>query len=262
MPKCRLRPFERRIGIASLFRAFHKTVHAPPHSRHRSPRGACATTSSERAARRATPRSGRSSRPTPTATASSASSRACAVPMALPCSIWPKPSACALWAGAARSCCSKACSRRVTWSCARASTCGTRCTATRRSTCWQLTRRTLPHRVFLKMNSGMNRLGFTPERLSRRLDPPERAAAGRRDFADDPLQRRRRAARDRSPDAAFEQASARPARRPLAGQQRGHPAPCRTKRGRRLGSAGHRVVWQRARLPGARCRALAICSPP
>jgi alanine racemase len=31
-----------------------------------------------------------------------------------------------------------------------------------RSTCWRRTRRTQPHRVFLKMNSGMNRLGFRP----------------------------------------------------------------------------------------------------
>ena len=36
-----------------------------------------------------------------------------------------------------------------------------------------------PHRVFLKMNSGMNRLGFTPARLPRGLDAAERLAAGR-----------------------------------------------------------------------------------
>ena len=54
----------------------------------------------------------------------------------------------------------------------------------------------VPHRVFLKMNSGMNRLGFAPAALPRGLDAAERAAAGRRDLADDALQRcrRRRAA--------------------------------------------------------------------
>jgi alanine racemase len=48
-----------------------------------------------------------------------------------------------------------------------------------------------PQRVFLKMNSGMNRLGFAPE--------PQRAAAGGRDFADDAFQRRRRPARHCAP---------------------------------------------------------------
>jgi alanine racemase len=41
----------------------------------------------------------------------------------------------------------------------------------------------VPHRVFLKMNSGMNRLGFTPAALPRRLGAAERAAAGGRDLA-------------------------------------------------------------------------------
>ena len=36
-----------------------------------------------------------------------------------------------------------------------------------------------PHHVFLKMNSGMNRLGFAPERLSRRVAAPRCAGAGR-----------------------------------------------------------------------------------
>ena len=56
-----------------------------------------------------------------------------------------------------------------------------------------------PHRVFLKMNSGMNRLGFAPAALPRRLDPAGCAAAGRRDLADDAFQRcRRRAAASRT----------------------------------------------------------------
>ena len=40
----------------------------------------------------------------------------------------------------------------------------------------------VPQRVFLKMNSGMNRLGFTPGRYRSRLGAPERAAAGGRDL--------------------------------------------------------------------------------
>jgi alanine racemase len=43
-------------------------------------------------------------------------------------------------------------------------TSGMRCTATSRSTGWPH-KTQVPHRVFLKMNSGMNRLGFTPERF-------------------------------------------------------------------------------------------------
>jgi alanine racemase len=38
-----------------------------------------------------------------------------------------------------------------------------------------------PHKVFLKLNSGMNRLGFAP-RVSRRVAAPRRAAAGRPRF--------------------------------------------------------------------------------
>ena len=37
---------------------------------------------------------------------------------------------------------------------------------------WPRTRPQRPHRVFLKMNSGMNRLGFAPAALPRRLDAP------------------------------------------------------------------------------------------
>jgi alanine racemase len=48
-----------------------------------------------------------------------------------------------------------------------------------------------PHRVFLKMNTGMNRLGFATSKLPHCLDAPERPAPGGRDFFDYPLQRRR-----------------------------------------------------------------------
>jgi alanine racemase len=57
------------------------------------------------------------------------------------------------------------CSSRATWSCARAWTCGTWCTATQQID-WLAAHKTQqPHRVFLKMNSGMNRLGFTARGL-------------------------------------------------------------------------------------------------
>ena len=51
----------------------------------------------------------------------------------------------------------------------------------------------VPHRVFLKMNSGMNRLGFAPHALAHGVDPARCAAPGRRDLAHDALQRCRRA---------------------------------------------------------------------
>ena len=78
----------------------------------------------------------------------------------------------------------------------------------------------VPHRVFLKMNSGMNRLGFAPERFRCRLDAPERAAAGRRDLAHDALQRCRRRARHRAPAGVLRARHAGPAGRTLARQQR------------------------------------------
>ena len=84
-----------------------------------------------------------------------------------------------------------------------------------------------PHRVFLKMNSGMNRLGFTPAAFRTRLDTAERAAAGRRDLADDALRRRRRPARHRAPGGGLRRRHARPAGRALAVEQRRHAAPRR-----------------------------------
>lgn len=76
-----------------------------------------------------------------------------------------KPSACANWAGAAPSCCSKACSSlRDLEICSRlgiwhAVHCDEQID-------WLAAHKTqVGHRVFLKMNSGMNRLGFTPERF-------------------------------------------------------------------------------------------------
>ena len=87
-----------------------------------------------------------------------------------------------------------------------------------------------PHRVFLKMNSGMNRLGFAPAALSRRLAAPERAAAGRRDLADDALRRRRSAERRRRAGSSPRSSAATrdlPGERSLV-QQRRDAAPRRT----------------------------------
>ena len=70
----------------------------------------------------------------------------------------------------------------------------------------------VPHRVFLKMNSGMNRLGFRPRTVPRRLDAAQRLAAGGRDFAHDPFQRCRRRARHRPPGGRLQCRYRRPAR--------------------------------------------------
>ncbi len=120
-------------------------------------------------------------------------------PTASRCSTWPRPSACAPSAGAARCCCSKACSTpRDLELCSRLDLWHTvHCDEQIDMLAAHKTQ--VPQRVFLKMNSGMNRLGFTPERFALRLDPAQRAAAGRRDLADDALQRRRRRARHRPP---------------------------------------------------------------
>ena len=113
------------------------------------------------------PGSGRWSRPTPTATASSASSTGCAAPTALRCSTWPRPNACARSAGAGpilllEGCFEprdlELCSRLNLWHVVH-------CAA---QIDWLAAHKThQPHRVFLKMNSGMNRLGFTPRPSAR-----------------------------------------------------------------------------------------------
>ena len=102
----------------------------------------------------------------------------------------------------------------------------------------------LPHRVFLKMNSGMNRLGFAPRAFRAAWTRLNGAAAGRRDLADDALQRcrRRRAASPRQL-AVFERADARPAGRahavPTARRRCAMRPAGRRSRGR-LGAPGHR----------------------
>ncbi len=113
-----------------------------------------------------------------------------------------------------------------------------------------------PHRVFLKMNSGMNRLGFTPQRFRAawaRLNALPQVdeislmthftdADGARGIA-----RQLRGVRARH--ATTCRASAR---WPTA------PRPCATRRaaGGRLGAARHHGLRQRARLPRRTTRAL------
>ena len=91
------------------------------------------------------------------------SSRACAAPTALRCWTWPRPSAYATRAGAgpilllegvfeARDL--ELCSRLDLW---HAVHCDEQIDMLSRH------KTHVPHRVFLKMNSGMNRLGFTPD---------------------------------------------------------------------------------------------------
>jgi alanine racemase len=116
----------------------------------------------------------------------------------------------------------------------------------------------VPHRVFLKMNSGHEPPGLHARALPRRLGAPERPAAG--DLAHDALQRRRRAARHRPPDGRL-----RPATRDLPGERSlcNSAATCamrRTPGARRLGARRHRAVRQRARPPSAAART-GICSP-
>ena len=198
-----------------------------------------------RARRRRTRASGPSSRPTPTATASSASSTACAAPTASRCSTSPRPSACARSAGAARSCCSKAASRRATSSCARA------CDlwhvgALRRAD--RLAGRAQDARAAPRLPEDEQR--HEPARLRaralpRRVAAARRAAAGRRDLADDALRRRRRRrAASRHQLAAFEAAT-----RDLPGERSSPTAPprCATARAwrpaaRRLGAPRHHAL--------------------
>ena len=118
-----------------------------------------------------------------------------------------------------------------------------------------------PHRVFLKLNSGMNRLGFTPGGFRARLGAAERAAAGRRDLADDALLRRRRRARRAARQLAlFEAATARTcpasARWPTARRR----CATRARHGAPTGCAPGIMVYGSAPdYPGARRRRTGIC---
>ena len=83
-----------------------------------------------------------------------------------------------------------------------------------------------PHRVFLKLNSGMNRLGFAPAAFRAAWPRLDALPQVDDDHADDALRRRRRrSAASPQQLAAFERGHARPARRTLAVQQRRDAAP-------------------------------------
>ena len=122
-----------------------------------------------------------------------------------------------------------------------------------------------PHRVFLKMNSGMNRLGFRPpptarawQRLSGLTQVDEITLMTHFADADGAARRGRAAGRLRGRHA-------RAARRALAEQQRGDAAlrRCRRRRRavrRRLGAPRHHGLRLGARLPGARRAPTGTCS--
>jgi alanine racemase len=107
-----------------------------------------------------------------------------------------------------------------------------------------------PHRVFLKMNSGMNRLGFTPQRyrtawarLNALPQVDEISLITHFSDADGPRGIAHQV-------GGFRRGHARPARRAHAGQQRGHAASragCRCACG--LGSPWYRHLRQRAGFP-------------
>ncbi len=148
---------------------------------------------------------------------------------------------------------------------ARAWASGTSFTAPRRSTGSPRTRPTRPHHVFLKMNSGMNRLGFAPAafraawlRLDALAQVDEVTLMTHLADADAPRPGRRRrpgARRLRGRDR-------RPAGRALDLQQRRAAALRRAPRARlgRLGAAGHHALRLVARCGHAQRGAAGGCA--
>ena len=117
-----------------------------------------------------------------------------------------------------------------------------------------------PHRVFLKMNSGMNRLGFAPERFRAawtRLNalPQVDEISLMTHFSDADG-----AARHRAPAGGVRARHARPAGRALDRQQRRHAAPCATPTRADWVRPGIAALRQRARLSRARRGALATAA--
>ena len=227
----------------------------------RSKRSFIATPSPPISRSRARPRparaSGRWSRPTPTVTASPTHFPRCSAPTASRCSTSPRPSCCAASAGAARSCFSKAastardleaCSRLHLWHVVHESRQIDRLAALKTDR---------PHRVFLKMNSGMNRLGFAPDRYRAawlRLDALAQVEADRADDAS--RQRRCRRCRQRRARARrVRGGDARSSRRAIGLQQRGDTALRRAPGGRRRGLGAPRHPALRLVARPARCTA-------
>ena len=121
-----------------------------------------------------------------------------------------------------------------------------------------------PHRVFLKMNSGHEPARLFAAALSRRLDPAGRAAAGRRDFADDALQRRRRGpAASRASCRCSSDGDARPAGRTHAVQQRRDAALRRASRRCAPTGSGPGIARLRQLARSSRCTTsrTGTCSP-
>ncbi len=80
----------------------------------------------------------------------------------------------------------------------------------------EMARLSKPVNIQLKMNSGMNRLGYTPERYPRGVGAGARLPGRRPDHADDPFLRRRQRARRGSPDGSVRARRARHRRRRAA----------------------------------------------
>jgi alanine racemase len=121
----------------------------------------------------------------------------------------------------------------------------------------------VPQRVFLKMNSGMNRLGFAPERfrsawarLNALPQVDEISLMTHFAHADDAV----------GVDTQLKvvpRHQPRPAGRTQPGQQRGGAAPpYRCASDGRLGATRHCLVRQRARPSFTHCRALGLATRP
>ena len=121
----------------------------------------------------------------------------CATPTAWPCSISTPRCACAARATAGAFCCWRASSscpscrvwRSIAWL--------PWCTARSSCACSKRCRSAAPVDVFLKLNTGMNRLGLRPRSCARRSRALQACRNVGRDHADDALRLRRRRARDR-----------------------------------------------------------------
>ena len=230
----------------------------------RSKRSFIATPSRPISRSRARPRPARASgpwsRPTPTATASPTHFPRCSAPTASRCSTSPRPELLRElgWRGPIlllEGCFDgrdlETCSRLHLWHVVHDSRQIDRLAALKTDR---------PQRVFLKMNSGMNRLGFAPDRYRAawlRLDALAQVEADRADDA--PRQRRcRRCRGDRARARRVRSRDARPARRALGLQQRGDAALRRAPGGGRrgLGAPRHPALRLVARRVGAQRRRL------
>ncbi len=121
-----------------------------------------------------------------------------------------------------------------------------------------------PHHVFLKMNSGMNRLGFRPEAYRAAWQRLSGLTQVEDDHADDPLRRSRWSGRCGRSDGALRSGHARSPRRPIGGQQCRHLALCARSSPRCAPTGCGRASWSTARRQTIRSTAplSGSCSPP